>query len=229
MTGARCDAALSSANGPDALLPTLGGQTALNLALELQRDGVLAAVRRGADRGPREAIHKAEDRELFKKAHAARSASTCRSPASRAAWRRRGRSQAQHRLPGRSCGRRSRWAAGRRHRLQPRGVRVDAAGPRASPARRDAGRAIGPRLEGIRARGDARHARTTPSSSARSRTSIRWASTPATRSPWRRRMTLTDKEYQRMRDAALAVHPRDRRRDRRIQHPVRDQPRRRAA
>ena len=33
--------------------------------------------------------------------------------------------------------------------------------------------------------------------------------------------TLTDKEYQRMRDAAHRDHPRDRRRDRRLQHPVR--------
>ena len=39
--------------------------------------------------------------------------------------------------------------------------------------------------------------------------------------------TLTDKEYQRMRDAAPAHHPRDRRRDRRQQHPVRRQPRQR--
>ena len=42
-------------------------------------------------------------------------------------------------------------------------------------------------LEGVRARGDARRARTTSSSSARSRTSTRWACTPATRSPSRRR------------------------------------------
>jgi carbamoyl-phosphate synthase large subunit len=41
-------------------------------------------------------------------------------------------------------------------------------------------------------------------------------------------MTLTDKEYQVMRDAALAGHPRDRRRDRRLEHPVRGQPRRTA-
>ncbi len=33
--------------------------------------------------------------------------------------------------------------------------------------------------------------------------------------------TLTDKEYQRMRDASMAVHPRDRRRDGRLEHPVR--------
>ena len=41
-------------------------------------------------------------------------------------------------------------------------------------------------LEGVRAGGHARHAMTTRSSSARSRTSIRWACTPATRSPSRR-------------------------------------------
>ena len=57
----------------------------------------------------------------------------------------------------------------------------------AEPARRGAGRGVGARLEGVRAGGDARHATTTRSSSARSRTSIRWACTPATRSPSRRR------------------------------------------
>ena len=45
---------------------------------------------------------------------------------------------------------------------------------------------------------------TTASSSARSRTSTRWASTPATPSPWRPAQTLSDVEYQRMRDAAFA-------------------------
>ena len=41
--------------------------------------------------------------------------------------------------------------------------------------------------------------------------------------------TLTDREYQRMRDAAIAVHPRGRRRDRRLEHPVRRRPRHRPA
>src|SRR6186713_860086 len=53
---------------PDALLPTLGGQTALNLALELHDQGVLSkhGVRLiGAQVG---AIRKAEDRVLFKDA-----------------------------------------------------------------------------------------------------------------------------------------------------------------
>jgi carbamoyl-phosphate synthase large subunit len=51
---------------PDALLPTLGGQTALNLALELESAGVLAAL--GVEligAGP-ETIRRAEDRELFR-------------------------------------------------------------------------------------------------------------------------------------------------------------------
>ena len=39
--------------------------------------------------------------------------------------------------------------------------------------------------------------------------------------------TLTDKEYQLMRDAVAAHHPRNRRRHRRLEHPVRDQSRRR--
>jgi carbamoyl-phosphate synthase large subunit len=53
---------------PDALLPTMGGQTALNTALDLVREGVLA--RHGVEMiaASREAIDMAEDRELFKNA-----------------------------------------------------------------------------------------------------------------------------------------------------------------
>ena len=40
--------------------------------------------------------------------------------------------------------------------------------------------------------------------------------------------TLSDVEYQQMRDAAFAVHPPHRRRDRRLEHPVRRRPRRTA-
>ena len=53
---------------PDALLPTLGGQTALNLAMELKRSGVLdefGVEMIGADA---DAIARAEDRNLFKEA-----------------------------------------------------------------------------------------------------------------------------------------------------------------
>src|SRR5438445_209512 len=57
-----------AAERPDALLPTVGGQTALNLALELAARGVLERYRVeliGADVA---AIRKAEDRDLFKQA-----------------------------------------------------------------------------------------------------------------------------------------------------------------
>src|SRR6201989_54517 len=53
---------------PDALLPTMGGQTALNCALSLKKMGVLdqfGVEMIGADS---EAIDKAEDRELFRDA-----------------------------------------------------------------------------------------------------------------------------------------------------------------
>src|SRR5688572_12287 len=53
---------------PDALLPTMGGQTALNCALDLAREGVLEKFDVELIGASREAIDKAEDRELFKKA-----------------------------------------------------------------------------------------------------------------------------------------------------------------
>ncbi|MES0490976.1 MAG: carbamoyl-phosphate synthase large subunit, partial [Leptospirales bacterium] len=53
---------------PDALLPTVGGQTALNAALELAKAGVLAKYSVELIGAREDAINKAEDRELFKKA-----------------------------------------------------------------------------------------------------------------------------------------------------------------
>ncbi len=53
---------------PQALLPTMGGQTALNLALELAESGVLAQYNVELIGAKRKAIKKAEDRELFKDA-----------------------------------------------------------------------------------------------------------------------------------------------------------------
>ncbi|KTC85514.1 carbamoyl-phosphate synthase large subunit [Legionella brunensis] len=51
---------------PDALLPTMGGQTALNCALDLVREGVLAKFSVEMIGATREAIDKAEDREKFR-------------------------------------------------------------------------------------------------------------------------------------------------------------------
>ncbi len=53
---------------PEALLPTMGGQTALNTALDLVREGVLEKYGVEMIGASREAIDKAEDRDLFRKA-----------------------------------------------------------------------------------------------------------------------------------------------------------------
>src|SRR6188508_191004 len=53
---------------PDALLPTMGGQTALNCALSLRKMGVLEKFGVEMIGATAEAIDKAEDRELFREA-----------------------------------------------------------------------------------------------------------------------------------------------------------------
>ncbi len=55
---------------PDALLPTMGGQTGLNCALDLERHGVLQKYGVQMIGASKEAIDKAEDREQFRKAMA---------------------------------------------------------------------------------------------------------------------------------------------------------------
>lgn len=55
---------------PDAILPTMGGQTALNTALELNKRGVLEALGVEMIGARAEVIDKAEDRDLFRKAMA---------------------------------------------------------------------------------------------------------------------------------------------------------------
>ncbi|MCL5668641.1 MAG: carbamoyl-phosphate synthase large subunit [Gammaproteobacteria bacterium] len=53
---------------PDALLPTMGGQTALNCAMDLAREGVLKKFDVEMIGAREEAIAKAEDRDLFRQA-----------------------------------------------------------------------------------------------------------------------------------------------------------------
>ena len=53
---------------PDALLPTMGGQTALNTAMALAKDGTLERLGIELIGANREAIEKAEDRFLFREA-----------------------------------------------------------------------------------------------------------------------------------------------------------------
>ncbi len=56
------------AERPDALLPTLGGQTGLNLAMDLERHGVLEKYGVEMIGAKADVIDKAEDRDRFKKA-----------------------------------------------------------------------------------------------------------------------------------------------------------------
>src|SRR5580765_6625807 len=53
---------------PDAILPTMGGQTALNAAMELNRNGALARHNVRLIGANAQAIAKGEDRQLFKEA-----------------------------------------------------------------------------------------------------------------------------------------------------------------
>jgi carbamoyl-phosphate synthase large subunit len=57
-----------AAERPDALLPTLGGQTALNLSMELHKSGILEKYSVEMIGAKPAAIAKGEDRELFKQA-----------------------------------------------------------------------------------------------------------------------------------------------------------------
>jgi carbamoyl-phosphate synthase large subunit len=59
-------AAVIERERPDALLPTVGGQTALNLAKELHDDGTLERFGVELIGADYEAIHRAEDREAFR-------------------------------------------------------------------------------------------------------------------------------------------------------------------
>ena len=63
---------------PDAILPTMGGQTALNCALDLDREGVLAKYNVELIGAKKEAIAKAEDRQLFDEAMVAIGLETAR-------------------------------------------------------------------------------------------------------------------------------------------------------
>ena len=108
---------------PDALLPTMGGQTGLNTALALDDMGVLAKYDVELIGAKREAIEKAEDRKLFREAM---DAHRPREPQGHhrhhhrgGAGRHRARRPARDHPP-RLHPRRHR----RRHRLQPRGLRA---------------------------------------------------------------------------------------------------------
>ena len=77
---------------PDALLPTLGGQTGLNLAIALDEAGVLDAYSVEMIGASIEAIRTAEDRQRFKTAMT-EIGLRCRRRASPTTWTRRSRSR----------------------------------------------------------------------------------------------------------------------------------------
>ncbi len=150
---------------PDALLPTLGGQTALNLTIELFKAGVLAKYGVKLIGAQVAAIEKAEDRDLFKQAMHniglkvplsgyAHSLVEARAIQAEMA------TKIGTGYPGHLATFLHARRIGRGHRLERRGIRRQGQlGPAAKPARRGAGRAIGAGLEGIRAGGDARRER----------------------------------------------------------------------
>ena len=134
---------------PDALLPTMGGQTALNTALALESNGVLRKYGVEMIGARAEVIDKAEDRGKFRDAM---TAIGLESPKSRAAHTldealaaQKAGGSARHHPPVLHPGRHR-----RRHRLQPRGIPRDRrARPRSVADRRSADRGERAWLEGV--------------------------------------------------------------------------------
>ena len=190
---------------PDALLPTLGGQTALNLAMELKGAGVLdlwEVEMIGADEM---AIHRAEDRLRVPHGHGGDRPARRRAAPWRTAWRRPSR-------PARSSACRSSCAPPTRSAAaaaaSPTTPRASAASSStacsSAPSRRCCSRSRSSAGTSSSSRSCATR-RTTSSSSAPSRTSTPWACTPATASPSRRPSRSPTRQYQELRDAAKAI------------------------
>jgi carbamoyl-phosphate synthase large subunit len=170
---------------PDALLPTMGGQTALNCALALHENGVLEKYGVELIGATIEAIDKAEDRELFKDAMTEIGLDA---PRSRIAtrWTRRCARVAPRSAPAiiRPSFTMGGTGGGIAYNREEFSRSSSAASTPRRPRGADRGIVLGWKefeMEVVRDKA------TTASSSARSRTSTRWACTPATRSPSRRR------------------------------------------
>ncbi len=96
---------------PDALLPTLGGQTALNLALELHAAGVLERVRRRADRRQRRGDQQGRGPSAVQRGDGEDRPVDAALGLRRTRWRKRARLLSHVGLPAIIRARRSRWAA----------------------------------------------------------------------------------------------------------------------
>ena len=214
---------------PDALLPTLGGQTALNLAMALHEDGTLerfGVELIGADHA---AIRRAEDREEFRR--------TMTEAGLRIPWSLTVDSLGEVEAaladgsitlpaivrPGLHPRRPGRRRGGDRDRAAPGRLR----GPRRQPDQPGPGRGVGARLGRVRARGDARPQRQRrdrlldrerrPDGRPHRRLGHGRAGADAHRPPLPGAARPGDRG-----------DPRGRGRDRRLQHPVRGRPARAA-
>ena len=167
---------------PDAILPTLGGQTALNAAIELHEHGILEKYDVELIGASFEAINKGEDRQIFKQLVLDAGADVARSYIAHTVDEAIDFAE-RPRLPARDPARASPWAASApasRTTATSSSAWSPTACTRArrprccSRSRSSAGRST--------SSSSCATPRTTPSSSARSRTSTRSACTPATRS-----------------------------------------------
>ena len=171
---------------PDAVLPTMGGQTALNTARSLATAGVLDRYGTELIGATLEAIDKAEDREQFRDAMERIGLECARGVAVHGLARRRAPPSKRSDCPPSSA------------RASPSGAPGAASPTTGSSSRTSYGagsrRARSPRSWSRNPCSGGRSTRwrscatapTTASSSARSKTSTRWACIPATRSPLRR-------------------------------------------
>ena len=140
---------------PDALLPTLGGQTALNLTMRLVELGVLERYGVEVIGARPEAIATAEDRDRFKAAMQDIGLEVPRSGFAHSLQEAE-EIAAGDRLPDHGAAQLHPRRQGDRHRrgcgaLRPAGRRR----PLGQPDRPDPGGAVDRRVEGVRARGDA--------------------------------------------------------------------------
>ena len=198
-------AKIIEAERPDALLPTMGGQTGLNTALALDDMGVLAKFNVELIGAKREAIEKAEDRKLFREAMERIGLENPKATVANTLEE--ALAAIEHVglpaiiRPAFTLGGTGGGVAYNREDYE----RIVQDRPRRLPRLPDPDRRVASSAgRSSRWRWSATSA-TTASSSARSRTSTRWASTPATSITVAPALTLTDKEYQMMRNASIAV------------------------
>ena len=212
---------------PDAILPTVGGQTALNLAVALHDAGVLDQVRREADRRERRR-HQAWRRSpaLPRRDERDRRRDARQRPC---AIDRRGDSHRQDDgIPGHHPAVLHDGRRRRRHRLQHRRVpRARRSRPRDEPCSRAPHRRVRHRLERVRARGDARRRRQLR----RHLLDREHRSDGRAHRRQHHRRARADADRQGISAHArrrAAHHQQGRRRNRRIEHPVLRESRRRA-